>query len=122
MLVISVGRVFLKMYFNIGDEVISADGYIGKIISICDCDRCKQRGFYEPVVEWGDGNVDWITCWEKENNFRNYYQIGDYVFGNTQLESVKLQIAEIKEKLYRLEEQRDVLSDILDRLEYRGDD
>ena len=114
MLVISVGRVFLKMHFNVGDEVISADGYVGKIISICDCDRCKQRGFYEPVVEWEDGNVDWITDWEQSNNFRHYYKIGNYVFGNTQFESVKQQITDLKDKLHRLEKQRDVLSDIIE--------
>ena len=108
------------MHFNIGDEVITADGYVGKIISICECSRCKNRGFYEPIVEWSDGTVDWITDFEQSNNFRNYYKIGDYVFGNVQFESVKRQIADIKDKLYRLESQRDVLADILYGLEYKG--
>ena len=105
------------MKFKVGDEVISADGCVGKIIRICDCDRCKQRGFYEPIVVWDDGNVDWITDWEQSNNFRHYYKIGNYVFGNTQFESVKQEIARLKEQLYRLEQQRYVLSYLLERRE-----
>lgn len=120
MRVTSVRTVFLKMNFKIGDKVISADGYVGKIISICECDRCKERGFYEPVVEWSDGSVDWITIWEKKSNFHNYYQIGDNIFGNIFLDDVKQQIVDTKKVLRCLEEQRDVLMDILDRLEYGG--
>lgn len=105
------------MIFNIGDKVISADGYVGKIISICDCSRCKKRGFLEPIVEWADGNVDWITDWDKENNFHNYYQIGDNIFGNIWLDDIKQQIADTKKVLRRLEGQREVLMDILERRE-----
>jgi hypothetical protein len=103
--------------FNIGDEVVMADGFCGKIISICECDRCKERGFLEPIVEWDDDNVDWITEWDLYDGFHNYYMIGNYTFGNIHLEDVKQQISETKNKLYQLEEQRDLLLYILERRE-----
>lgn len=43
--------------------------------------------------------------------------IGDYIFGNIHLEDVKQQIAEAKSKLRQLEEQRDLLSYLLERQE-----
>lgn len=120
MLVISARQVFLKMNkyeFNIGDEVITADGFCGEIINICECDRCKERGFLEPVVEWQDGNVDWITDWNLNNNFNNYYKIGDYIFGNIHLEDLKKQISRLRSQVYQLEDQRDFLMDLIERRE-----
>ena len=103
--------------FNIGDEVITADGWCGEIISFCDCSRCKERGFFEPIVEWQDGSVDWIPDLVCHNNFSNYYKIGDYVFGNIHLEDVKEKIYDLKKKMWQLEDQRDVLLSILERRE-----
>ena len=74
--------------FNVGDKVITDDGRTGTITSICDCERCKKRGFYEPDVEmdFGVGKI-WITDTDKENGFANFYQIGDHVFGNVDAEA-----------------------------------
>lgn len=69
--------------FKVGDQVITSTGKVGKITSICTCDRCKERGFYEPnvEVEIGTGSI-WITDNDKRVDFRSFYQIGDQIFGN----------------------------------------
>ena len=36
--------------FHEGDYVENSDGKIGYISSICHCDECKKRGFFEPNV------------------------------------------------------------------------
>ena len=66
----------LRYTFKVGDKVITDDGRTGTIRSICYCDRCKERGFYEPKVQMDIG-VDqiWITDTDKENGFRSFYQI-----------------------------------------------
>lgn len=78
----------LRYTFKVGDKVITDDGRTGTITSICDCERCKKRGFYEPDVEmdFGVGRI-WITDTDKENGFANFYQIGDQVFGNVDAEA-----------------------------------
>lgn len=69
--------------FKVGDEVITSTGEVGVIEYICDCSYCRDRGFYEPVVETtlGVGEI-YITNYDEANNFKNFYQIGKYKFGN----------------------------------------
>ena len=96
--------------FKVGDTVITDTGVVGVIEDICDCDRCKARGFYEPTVKITDGADDtiWITDTDKENGFRSFYQIGKYKFGNIDKESVECWIENennnIKVASKRLEE------------------
>ena len=106
--------------FKVGDKVITSLGEVGVITSICDCDRCKERGFFEPQVktELGAGHI-WITNTDKENGFRSFYQIGDYTFGNIDEESVltsikntKERIAEEVEHLSNLEKQLDSIKSV----------
>lgn len=69
--------------FKVGDQVITDDGRVGVIEDICDCDRCKKRGFYEPRVKMTIGNGQiWITDTDKKNGFISFYKIGDQIFGN----------------------------------------
>ena len=93
----------LRYTFKVGDEVITSDGRTGTITSICDCDLCKKRGFYEPKVEMDIG-VDqiWITDTDKENGFISFYSIGDRVFGNLDEESVCKELDEITERQRQL--------------------
>ena len=102
--------------FKVGDKVITDDGRIGTIRSICDCDRCKQRRFYEPKVEMKIGvNQIWITDTDKENGFRSFYQIGDRVFGNVDKEASKYileRIAELEHELTEYEEQLEVVREL----------
>lgn len=79
--------------FKVGDPVITDDGRYGVIESICDCESCKKRGFYEPSVKMKIGaDQIWITDNDKRNGFANFYKIGDQVFGNVDEEFVKEQI------------------------------
>lgn len=103
----------LRYTFKVGDKVITDDGRTGTIIDICDCDRCKKRGFYEPKVAMNVG-VDriWITDADKENGFRSFYQIGDRVFGNVDKEASKYiseRIVELKYDAARYEAQLDMI-------------
>ena len=99
--------------FKVGDKVITSDGRTGTITSICDCDRCKNRGFYEPKVEMNIG-VDqiWITDTDKENGFISFYQIGDRVFGNVDTEASKYireRIIELKHEVINYESQLNMM-------------
>lgn len=102
--------------FKVGDQVIMDDGRVGVIASICDCDRCKNRGFYEPNVKMVIGNDQiWISDTDKRNGFISFYKIGDQVFGNVDKEATKRireRIADIRHELVNYESQLNVLSDL----------
>lgn len=69
--------------FHIGDEVITTEGEKGRIVDICNCEYCQERGFFEPT--WIDENNDYYHCITKitaEKGFRGYYKIGKYKFNN----------------------------------------
>ena len=102
-----------KYTFHVGDEVITDDGRVGKITSICTCDRCKTRGFYEPTVDFHDGYHNYITHWDYENDFYGYYKIGDYVFGNLDLESVENTIKKLQKRLNTEVEKKNVILRLL---------
>ncbi len=59
-----------------GDFVETVDGRVGYIKSICRCEKCRERGFYEPIVHFTDGEEDCITKYEAENSFKGYKRIG----------------------------------------------
>jgi predicted nucleic-acid-binding Zn-ribbon protein len=59
-----------------GDFVETVDGRVGYIKSICRCEKCRERGFYEPTVHFTDGEEDCITKYEAENGFKGYKRIG----------------------------------------------
>ena len=86
--------------FKVGDTVITKDGRYGVIESICDCDNCKERGFYEPRVKmkFGEDQI-WITDTDKRNGFNNFYKIGNQVFGNIDEECVLIAIKSKKEHI-----------------------
>ena len=90
----------LRYTFKVGDKVITDDGRVGTITSICGCEKCKERGFYEPKVKM-DVGVDqiWITDTDKKDGFRSFYQIGDRVFGSVDAEASKC----IRERITELE-------------------
>lgn len=70
----------MKYEFHVGDYVEDATGRVGYIQSICQCEQCKARGFYEPFVLYTDGNGDYITAYEYEKGFPGYKRIGQYDF------------------------------------------
>lgn len=96
--------------FKVGDEVITSEGMIGVITDICDCDKCKARGFYEPQVKttFGDSGI-YITDTEKNNGFPSFYKIGDRVFGHIDLDLIIDRINYAEKELILLEQQKEIL-------------
>lgn len=70
----------MKYEFHVGDYVEDVTGRIGYINSICQCEYCKARGFYEPRIIYTDGDKDYITAYEYEQGFPYYKRIGQYDF------------------------------------------
>ena len=90
--------------FKVGDEVITSTGEVGKIISFCTCQFCKERGFYEPTVEVEIGNDPiYITDIDKRHGFSSFYKIGDKVFGNIDEDAVKDSIKSVKDQIKKLQ-------------------
>jgi hypothetical protein len=89
--------------FKIGDVVITSIGEMGHITDICDCEKCKKRGFYEPTVELTTGTGDiYITNTDKQNGFSRFYSIGTHVYGNIDEERLHNTIANTNEQLVQL--------------------
>ena len=47
----------MDIKFHEGDFVENNDGRVGYISAICQCDECCKRGFYEPKIEYTDGQA-----------------------------------------------------------------
>ena len=62
--------------FHEGDYVENNEGKIGYISSICHCDECKKRGFFEPTITYSDGTTDYISNYSVKTVSSDYKQIG----------------------------------------------
>lgn len=91
--------------FNVGDKVVTIDGVVGKITSICDCDHCTERGFFEPFWVDDDGRSRNIGNYEAKRGFREYHQIGEYYFHEFDRSVVLSDIAAYEKELKRLKKQ-----------------
>lgn len=91
----------LRLYkFNVGDIVITSTGGIGKIVDVCECDKCEERGFYELLARMNNGSYNlYITNADKENGFKHFYRIGNYIFGNFDKDRVQKNINGVKQKI-----------------------
>ena len=98
--------------FNIGDEVITVDGIRGKIVDICECDRCKERGFLEPVWEDDSGNTSYITKYDMNYGFEGYYKIGNYYFNPLCKSYVEQNITYYNSLLSQLEKQLKLIEEL----------
>lgn len=67
--------------FHVGDEVETIDGMVGKIVGICHCEKCAERGFFEPKWETPDGKYsNYITVNQVNWGLPYYRRIGKYVW------------------------------------------
>lgn len=65
-----------------GQYVETVDGNVGYIDHICTCERCKERGFYEPYVIFTNGETDYITIYDYKSGMNGYKQIGNVKIEN----------------------------------------
>lgn len=106
--------------FEVGDVVITTSGMKGKIDRICDCEACRERGFFEPVwVIDGDesGNENYITYMDAELNFFAFYRIGKYRFRDFDKDAL---IYEIKHCQKIIDDRKKRL-EFMDKVESGGD-
>ena len=90
--------------FNVGDLVITTEGETGEIVDICRCERCRNRGWYEPMWRNDDtGEIDYITDYQAESGFVGFYRIGDHRFGRFETQRVCDKIADLKNQVEKLE-------------------
>ena len=105
--------IYNNYEFNIGDEVITVDGEKGKIVDICECEYCIERGF--PELTWKrdfDGSEGYITHLQAKRNFSNFYRIGKHRFGEFDKAGIQLFIDKYERILEGLRDQLRVIEEI----------
>lgn len=99
--------------FNVGDKVITTDGRTGRITYICTCDRCKERGFYEPSwIDDYDGNTDYISDLDAKDGFKEFHRIGEYTFWDCKKYDLLIDIFREEKKLTRLKKQLETIEEL----------
>ena len=99
--------------FAVGDRVVTIYGVVGHVVDICRCDRCPERGFRE--LTWrsdADHYVGWITIYDAERGFDDFYQIGKYRFDHKfdktvlclMIKEKEAELASLKKQLEMMEE------------------
>ena len=103
--------------FHEGDYVENNDGKIGYISSICHCDECKKRGFFEPTITYSDGTTDYISNYSVKTVSSDYKQIGTQKFLTedvlrNRITALEKENKELKEKVDNLIIQRNHAVDL----------
>lgn len=93
--------------FHVGDFVENSDGKIGYISSICHCEECKKRGFFEPTITYLDGTPDYISNYSVKTVSSDYKQIGIQKFS---IEDI------LRNKIVALEKENKELKEEVDNL------
>lgn len=95
--------------FHEGDYVENNEGKIGYISSICHCDECKKRGFFEPTITYSDGTTDYISNYSVKSVPFDYKQIGTQKFSTKDV--LRNRIAELEKENKKLIEKVNYLTD-----------
>ena len=109
--------------FNVGDKVITSKGEVGIITEICTCEKCQERGFFEPKIKAVIGEYIYCTDTDKEEGFREFYQIGDQVYGYLDKDDLLDDIERAKERVQEEQARLDELNnqfEIVCRLEKKS--
>lgn len=93
--------------FHEGDFVESSNGKIGYISSMCHCDDCKKRGFFEPTITYLDGTTDYISNYSVKTVSSDYKQIGIQKFSTEN---------ELRNRIVALEKENKELKEEVDNL------
>ena len=104
----------IKNYrFEIGDEVITTEGEVGKIVDVCNCERCAERGFFEPIwVKDGDKYQKYIDIYNAKNDFNSFYKIGKYRFSDFDKAEVLKSMAGYEAELKQLRKQLKLIEEL----------
>jgi hypothetical protein len=97
--------------FHEGDYVENNEGKIGYISSICHCDECKKRGFFEPIITYSDGTTDYISNYSVKTVSSDYKQIGIQKFSTEDV--LKNRIAALEKENKELKEEVDNLTHLV---------
>ena len=76
--------------FHVGDYVEDADGHVGYISEICTCEKCKERGWYEPSIRYTDGTEDYISNYDVDGIPVYYKRIGAYDFTKKRKKKIEM--------------------------------
>lgn len=103
--------------FHEGDYVENNEGKIGYISSICHCDECKKRGFFEPTITYSDGTTDYISNYSVKSVPFDYKQIGTQKFSTEDVLRNRITVLEkenkeLKEKVDNITIQRNHAVDL----------
>ena len=104
--------------FHEGDYVENSNGKIGYISSICHCDKCKKRGFFEPTITYSDGTTDYISNYSVKTVSSDYKQIGTQKFSTedelrNRITTLEKENKELKEEVDNLTIQRNHAAELL---------
>lgn len=104
--------------FHEGDYVENNEGKIGYISSICHCDECKKRGFFEPTITYSDGTTDYISNYSVKTVSSDYKQIGTQKFSTedvlkNRITALEKENKELKEKVDNLTIQKNHAAELL---------
>ena len=107
--VISKENNTADIQFHEGDYVENNDGKVGYISSICHCDECKKRGFFEPTITYSDGTTDYISNYSVKTVSSDYKQIGTQKFSTkdvlrNRIAAIEKENKELTEKVNHLTE------------------
>ena len=97
--------------FHEGDYVENSNGKIGYISSICHCDECKKRGFFEPIITYSDGTTDYISNYSVKTVSSDYKQIGTQKFSTEDV---------LRNRITALEKENKELKEKVDNLTIQG--
>lgn len=102
--------------FNVGDEVITTEGERGKITYICECNKCKERAFCEPIwVKDGESEEEYITNYTAQTGFKGFYRIGQYRFDDFCEDNLLRRIEDHEEEILRCRKQLANIKEIRER-------
>lgn len=76
--------------FHVGDYVEDVDGRVGYISKICTCEKCKERGWYEPSISYIDGTEDYVSNYDASSIPNFYKRIGAYDFTKEEKKNISL--------------------------------
>ena len=115
--IVSEENNITDIQFHEGDFVKNKDGKIGYISSICHCDECKKRGFFEPTITYSDGTTDYISNYSVKTVASDYKQIGIQKFSTedelrNRIAALEKENKELKEKVNHLTERNHELLDL----------